>query len=167
MVVWTIFGIAFLGDWNENWPFPFPWPLLSFPNLLHIECNTLTGSYFRSWNSSAGIPSPPLVLSIMTYPKAHLTSYSWMSGPRWVITPSVLSGSLRSLFYSSSVHSHHLFLISSASFRSILLLSFIVPIFARDVPLVSLIYMASKVSQWQKNCLSMEDTQEKWVQSLE
>ena len=33
-VVWAFFGIAFLGDWNENWPFPAPEPLLSFPNLL-------------------------------------------------------------------------------------------------------------------------------------
>ena len=30
-VVWTLFGIAFLWDWNENWPLPV---LLSFPNLL-------------------------------------------------------------------------------------------------------------------------------------
>ena len=28
------FDFAFLGDWNENWPFPVLWPLLSFPNLL-------------------------------------------------------------------------------------------------------------------------------------
>ena len=33
-VVWTFFGIAFLWDWNENWPFPVLWPLLSFTNLL-------------------------------------------------------------------------------------------------------------------------------------
>ena len=33
-VVWALFGIAFLWDWNENWPFPILWPLLSFPNLL-------------------------------------------------------------------------------------------------------------------------------------
>ena len=33
-VVWAFFGIAFLEDWNENWPFPVLWPLLSFPNLL-------------------------------------------------------------------------------------------------------------------------------------
>ena len=32
-VVWTFFGIGFLWDWNENWPFPVLWPLLSFPNL--------------------------------------------------------------------------------------------------------------------------------------
>ena len=34
VVVWTFFGIVFLWDWNENWPFSVPWPLLSFPNLL-------------------------------------------------------------------------------------------------------------------------------------
>ena len=34
VVVWTFFGIAFLWYWNENWPFPDLWPLLSFPNLL-------------------------------------------------------------------------------------------------------------------------------------
>ena len=34
VVVWAFFGIVFLRDWNENWPFPVPWPLLSFPNLL-------------------------------------------------------------------------------------------------------------------------------------
>ena len=33
-VVWTFFGIAFLWDSDENWPFPVLWPLLNFPNLL-------------------------------------------------------------------------------------------------------------------------------------
>ena len=33
-VIWTFFGIAFLWDWNENWPFPVLWLLLSFPDLL-------------------------------------------------------------------------------------------------------------------------------------
>ena len=33
-VVWPFFGIAFLWDWNEGWPFPVLWPLLSFLNLL-------------------------------------------------------------------------------------------------------------------------------------
>jgi len=33
-VVWAFFGIAFLWDWNQNWPFPVLWPLLSYPNLL-------------------------------------------------------------------------------------------------------------------------------------
>ena len=34
VVVWRFFGIAFLWDWNENWPFPVLWSLLSFSNLL-------------------------------------------------------------------------------------------------------------------------------------
>ena len=34
VIIWTFFGIAFLWDWNENWPFPVLWPLLSFPDLL-------------------------------------------------------------------------------------------------------------------------------------
>ena len=34
VVVGALFGIAFLWDWNENWPFPVLWPLLSFPDLL-------------------------------------------------------------------------------------------------------------------------------------
>ena len=33
-VVWEFFGIAFLRNWNKNWPFPVLWPLLHFPNLL-------------------------------------------------------------------------------------------------------------------------------------
>ena len=32
--VWAFFGIAFLWDRNENWPFPVLWPLLSFQSLL-------------------------------------------------------------------------------------------------------------------------------------
>ena len=34
VVVWAFFGITFLWDWNENWPFLVLWPLLGFPNLL-------------------------------------------------------------------------------------------------------------------------------------
>ena len=63
-----------------------------------------------------------------------------MSGSRWVITPLWFSGLLRSFLY-SSVYSCHLFLISSASVRSIQFLSFIVPVFAWNVPLVSLIFL--------------------------
>ena len=32
VVVWAFFGVAFLRDWSENWLFPVPWALLSFPN---------------------------------------------------------------------------------------------------------------------------------------
>ena len=94
----NFFGIAFLWYWNENWPFLVLWPLLSFPNLM-----TYWVQHFDS------------IIS--------LTSPSRMSGSRWMITLSWLSGSWRSFLYSSSVYSRHLFLISSASVRSIQFLS--------------------------------------------
>ena len=107
----------------------------------HIECSTFTASSFRIWNSSTGIPQGPLSLFVVMLSKAHLTSHSRMSGYRWVITSSWLSGPWRSFLYSSSVYSCHLFLISYASVRSIPFVSFIEPIFAWDVPLVSLIFL--------------------------
>ena len=76
----------------------------------HIVCSTLKTMSFRIWNSST-ISSPPLALFIVMLPKAHMTSHFRMSGSRWVITPSWLSGSLRSFLYSSSVYSCPLFLI--------------------------------------------------------
>ena len=42
----------------------------------HIECSTFTASSFRIWNSSTGIPSPPLALFIVMLSKAHLVSHS-------------------------------------------------------------------------------------------
>ena len=44
-----------------------------------IECSTFTASPFRIWNNSTGIPSPPLALFIVMFPKAHLTSHSRIS----------------------------------------------------------------------------------------
>ena len=83
--VWTFFGIAFLWDWNENWLFPVLWPLLSIQNCWLIECITLTASSFRIWNSSSGIPRPPLALVTVMLPKTHLTSHYRMSGSTWLI----------------------------------------------------------------------------------
>ena len=51
-VVWAFFGIAFLWDWHENWPFPVLWPLLSFPNLLTYWVQHFNRNIFRAWNSS-------------------------------------------------------------------------------------------------------------------
>ena len=69
-VVWTFFGIAFLWDWNENWPFPVLGP-----------------SSFKIWNSSICIQSPPLALFVTMLPKAGSTLHSRMSGSGWIITP--------------------------------------------------------------------------------
>ena len=122
----------FFQSCGHCWVFPICW---------HVECSTFTASSFRIWNSSTGIPSPPLALFVVMLPKAHLTSHSRMSGSRLVITPSWLSGSWRSFLYSSSVYSCHLFLITSASVRSLSFLSFIEPIFAWNVSLICLIFL--------------------------
>jgi len=105
----------------------------------------ITASSFRICSSLARIPTPQLTLIKVMHPKAHLTSHSRTSGSRSVITPLCLSGSWRSFLYSSSVNSHHI-LISSASVRSIPFLSFIVPIFAWNVPLVSLIFLQKSLA---------------------
>ena len=139
-VVWTVFCIALLWDWSKTDLFQSCGHCCVFQICWHIECNTLTSSFFRILNSSAGIPSLLLALFIVMLPKAHLTSHSSMSGSRWVTTASWLSRSLRTFSCSSSVYSCHL-LISSASVRSLLFLSFIVPVFTWNIPLVSPVFL--------------------------
>ena len=65
VVVWAFFGVVFLRDCNENWPFPVLWPLLSFPNLLaywvqHFHSITLQDLKCHNWNS---LTSTSFVLS--------------------------------------------------------------------------------------------------------
>ena len=56
-VVWKLLGIAFLWDWNENWPFPVLWPLL-------WKCCTQCASKFgkqqwpQDWKRPVFIPIP-------------------------------------------------------------------------------------------------------------
>ena len=106
----------------------------------HIECSTFTASSFRIWNSSTGIPTPPLVLLIVMLSKA-----TWLHIPgclalgEWSYHWDYMG--LEDLFYTVLLYSCHLVLISSASVRSIPFLSFIQPIFAWNVPLVSLIFL--------------------------
>ena len=61
----SILWHCLLWDWNENWPFPVLWPLLSFPNLLAYWVQHFHTIIFQDWNSSTGIPSPPLALFVM------------------------------------------------------------------------------------------------------
>ena len=72
VVVWTFFGIVLFGigmktDFFQScghcWVFQICW---------YIECSTFTASFFRTWNSSAGIPSPPLALFVVMLPKGPL-----------------------------------------------------------------------------------------------
>ena len=140
-LVWAFFGIAFLRDWNENSLFQSCGHCWIFQIYWYIECSAFTASSFRIWNSSTGISSHPLTLFSVMLSKAHLTSHSRMPRSGWVITPLWLSGLWSSFLYSSSGYSCHLFLISSASVRSIPFLSFTEPIFAWNIPLVSLIFL--------------------------
>ena len=135
-VVWAFFGIAFLWDWDENWPCPALWPLLCFPNFLAYWVQHFHSIIFEDFKELNWKSITLLALFEVMLPKVHLTSHSRMSGSRWVITPSWLSGSWRSFLYSFSVYSCHLFLISSASVRSIPFLSFIVHIVALNVYLI-------------------------------
>ena len=98
---WIGMKADFLQSCGHSWVFQICW---------HIECSTVTASSFRIWNNSAGIPSAQLAFFVVILPKAHLTSQSRVSGSRWVITPSWLSGSLR-LSMHSSMYSCHVFLI--------------------------------------------------------
>ena len=93
VVVWAFFGIAFLWIGMKTnlfqccghcWVFQIRW---------QSDCSTFISSSFRIWNSSTGIPSLPLALSIVMLPKIHLTSHSRMSVFRWVNTSVWLSGS--------------------------------------------------------------------------
>ena len=54
---------------SHCWVFQIGW---------HTECSTLTASSVRIWNSSAGIPSPPLASFVVTLPKDRLTLHSRM-----------------------------------------------------------------------------------------
>ena len=138
-VVWAFFRISLGLEWKLT--FSSPVATVEFSKFASIECSTFTAPSFRIGNSSTGIPSSPLALFIVMLPKAHLTLHSRMSGSRWVITPLWLSGSWRSFLYSSSVYSCHFFLICYASVKSILFLSFILPVFAWNFSLVSLIFL--------------------------
>ena len=60
VVVWAFFSIAFLWDWNENWPFPVLRPLLSFPNLMaywvqHFHSIIFQDLKLLNWNSVTSI----------------------------------------------------------------------------------------------------------------
>ena len=145
-------GMSAIVQWFEHslamlflgceWKLPFSSPMATAESSKFAGISSAALSqHHLSGFEIAQIPSPLLALFLQMLPKAHLTSHSRMSGSKWVITPLWLSGLWRSFLYSSSVYSCHLFLIPSASVRSLPFLSFIVPIFAWKVTLVSLIFL--------------------------
>ena len=71
VVVWTFFGLPFfvIGMKADFFQCCGHWRV--FQVCWHIECSPSTASSFSIWNSSAGIPSPPLALFTVMLPKAH------------------------------------------------------------------------------------------------
>ena len=65
-----------------EWKLTFSSPMATseFSKFAGILSVALSQQHFRIWNSSTGIPSPPLALFVVMLPKAHLTSHSRMSG---------------------------------------------------------------------------------------
>ena len=143
-LVWHSLALPFFGTGMKTDLFQSCGHFWVLPICWHIECGTLTASSFRIWNISAGIPSPSLALLIVILPKAYFTLQDvWFYMRDHII---VASGSLRPFLYSSSVYFRHVSLIFSTYIRSLPFLSFIVPIFAWNVLLVSSIFFFLKRS---------------------
>ena len=62
-------ALPFFGIGMKTYLFQSCGYCLVFQICSHIECSTVTASSFRIWNSSAGIPSPPLALFIVMLPR--------------------------------------------------------------------------------------------------
>ena len=89
----------------------------------HIECSTFTASSFNIWNSSTGIPSPPLALFVVMLSKAHsLHIPGCLALGEWSHHRDYLGH--EDLFCTVLLCILAIFLISSASVRSIPFLSF-------------------------------------------
>ena len=140
-MVKTLFTAIIHGNWDEYWLFQSSGHCWVFQICWHTEWNTFITSFFRLLNSSGGIPSHPLALLTAVLPKAHLTSHSKMSGSGWLDHIIIVIWFIKIFLYSSSVYSFHLFLISSVFSRSLPFLSFIVPIFGWNFPLIFPVFL--------------------------
>ena len=80
-------SIILCGSLNILWhclSLGLEWKLTFSSPVATAECSIFAGimsvaftaSSFRIWNSSTGIPSPPLTFFLVMLPKAHLTSHS-------------------------------------------------------------------------------------------
>ena len=76
VVVWTFLALPFFGIGKKTDLFQSCGHCWAFQICWHTKCSTFTASSFRIWNSSTGVPSPPLALFVVTLPKAHLTLHS-------------------------------------------------------------------------------------------
>ena len=139
LVVWTSFSSALLGNWDEDWTFQSCDHFWVFQNCWHIECNTWITSSFRILNS------------LLEFHHLHLLYWQQcFLRPTWLHFPECLPLGgwphhcsnlvhLDLFFCSSSMYSFQLFLIASTT--SLPSMSFIVPIFGQNVPLISPVFL--------------------------
>ena len=66
--------VDFFQSCGHCWVFQICW---------HIECRTFTASSFRIWNSSTGIPSPPLAFFVVMLSKAWLHIPGYLALGEW------------------------------------------------------------------------------------
>ena len=88
------FGIAFLWDWNENWPFPVLWSLVSFPNLL-----TYWMQHFPGWKSVLNPETSATVWELLWYncfPVCGLSAWRLYGGVHTLRPPCLLQPELLS-----------------------------------------------------------------------
>ena len=74
-IVWTFLALPFFGTGMKTHLFQSCGYCWVFQICWHTEYITFTASPFSIWNSSTGIPSPPLALFVVVHPKAHLTAF--------------------------------------------------------------------------------------------
>ena len=116
VVVWALFGIAFLWDWDENKPFPVLWPLLSFPNLLPYWVQHFHSIIFQdlkelNWNA---ITSTSFVRSDIRDSIWYFSFSVWLTSLSMTISRSihVAENGIISFFsvaeWYSIVYTHHI-----------------------------------------------------------
>ena len=142
----STFTASYFRIWNSsagNTSPPLAFFVVMFPTGSSYGCFS-SGSWWWTRN-------PGMLQSVRSQRVGHdwETEMNWcFLRPTWIHTPECLAlgewshhcgyPKHKDLFlYSSSVYSCNLFLISSVSVRYMLFLSFIVPVFAWNVPLVS------------------------------
>ena len=73
-----------------------------------VDCSNFIASSFRIWNSSTGIPSPPLPLFIVMLPKAYLTSLSRIAEHKKIVLFCYLRWNLQGLPKYDSLYANFL-----------------------------------------------------------
>ena len=70
-LVLLFFGIRMKTDFSQSFG-----QCRVFQICWHFECSTFTASSFRIWNSSAGIPSPPLATLLLSHVWLFVTPWT-------------------------------------------------------------------------------------------